>query len=103
MSAARQRPYRRLMSTAVAVVGAGALVAGCTSNEPESAGSSEEGGGGAVSANDDPGDTVRIGFSAPANDHGWMAGITDNARAAAEGYEDVELTVGEGTNDVGTQ
>ncbi|TYP82893.1 substrate-binding domain-containing protein [Blastococcus xanthinilyticus] len=102
MSATRQRPYRRLMSTAVAVAGAGVLVAGCTSNEPESSGS--DGGGNAVaSSNDETGDTVRIGFSAPAADHGWMAGITEAARAEAENYEDVELTVAEGTNDVSTQ
>src|SRR3712207_2819970 len=104
MSAARQRPYRRLMTTTVALVGAGALVTGCTSNEPETAeGSGGEGGTNVASSNDEPGDTVRIGFSAPAADHGWMAGITEAARAAAEEYEDVELTVAEGTNDVGTQ
>jgi ribose transport system substrate-binding protein len=101
MSAARQRPYRRLMTTAVALVGAGALVTGCTSNEPESSGSDE--GGGAVSANDDPGDTVTIGFSAPAADHGWMAGITEAAQAEADKYDDVELRVAEGTNDVAAQ
>jgi ribose transport system substrate-binding protein len=105
MSAARLRPYRRLMTTTVALVGAGALVTGCTSNEPESTGGSDSGGGGnnVASSNDEPGDTVRIGFSAPAADHGWMAGITEAARAAAEEYDDVELTVAEGTNDVGTQ
>ena len=104
MSAARQRPFRRMTYTAVALMSAGALVAGCTSNEPESSGS-EEGGGtnNAASANDDPGDTVTIGFSAPAADHGWMAGITEAARAEAEKYEDVELVVAEGTNDVSTQ
>ncbi|HEV7872384.1 MAG TPA: substrate-binding domain-containing protein [Modestobacter sp.] len=102
MSATRQRPYRRLTSTAVAVIGAGALLAGCTGNTPESSG---DGGGGnaAASDNDEAGATVRIGFSAPAADHGWMAGITEAARAEAEGYQDVELVVAEGTNDVSTQ
>ena len=102
MSATRQRGYRRVTSTAVAFIGAGVLLAGCTGNTPES----ESGGGGgnnAASDNDEEGDTVTIGFSAPAADHGWMAGITEAARAAAEEYEDVELTVAEGTNDVGTQ
>jgi ribose transport system substrate-binding protein len=46
---------------------------------------------------------VRIGFSAPAADHGWMAGITEAARAVDEEYDDVELIVAEGTNDVSTQ
>ncbi|MGY1822751.1 substrate-binding domain-containing protein [Geodermatophilus sp. SYSU D00079] len=103
MSAARRRPYRRLTSTAVALVGAGALIAGCTSNTPEESSGGGGGGNNAASSNDETGDTVTIGFSAPAADHGWMAGITEAARAAAEEYEDVELQVAEGTNDVGTQ
>jgi ribose transport system substrate-binding protein len=101
MSATRQRGYRRLTSTAIALIGAGALIAGCTSNTPESEGNA--GGGNAASDNDEPGDTVTIGFSAPAADHGWMAGITEAARAAADEYEDIELTVAEGTNDVSAQ
>ncbi|GAB3198350.1 substrate-binding domain-containing protein [Geodermatophilus arenarius] len=101
MSATRQRPFRRLPYATVALLSAGVLVAGCTSNTPEESG----GGGGnqAASDNDEAGDTVTIGFSAPAADHGWMAGITEAARAEAENYEDVELVVAEGTNDVSTQ
>jgi len=101
MSASRQR-FRRLTYTAVALLSAGALVAGCTGNEPESSGG---GGGGnnAASDNDESGDEVVIGFSAPAADHGWIAGITESARAEAENYDDVELRVAEGTNDVSTQ
>ena len=101
MSAARQRPFRRLTYTAVALMSAGALVAGCTSNEPESSG--DGGGNAAASDNDEEGDNVVIGFSAPAADHGWMAGITEAARAVDEEYDDVELRVAEGTNDVSTQ
>jgi ribose transport system substrate-binding protein len=102
MSATRQRPFRRLPYATVALLSAGVLVAGCTSNTPEESGG---GGGGnqAASDNDEAGDTVTIGFSAPAADHGWMAGITEAARAEAEGYEDVELVVAEGTNDVSAQ
>jgi ribose transport system substrate-binding protein len=101
MSAARQRPFRRMTYTAVALMSAGALVAGCTSNEPESSG--DGGGNAAASDNDEQGDTVTIGFSAPAADHGWMAGITEAARAVDDEYDDVELVVAEGTNDVGAQ
>jgi len=101
MSAARQRPFRRMTYTAVALMSAGALVAGCTSNEPENSGGG--GGNAAASDNDEEGDNVVIGFSAPAADHGWMAGITEAARAVDEEYDDVELRVAEGTNDVGTQ
>jgi ribose transport system substrate-binding protein len=53
--------------------------------------------------NDAPGDTVVIGFSAPAADHGWMAAITNSARDTADGFSDVELQVAEGTNDVNLQ
>ena len=103
MSAARQRPYRRLMTSAVALVGAGALVAGCTSNEPENQDSGDGGTSNAASSNDEAGDTVVIGFSAPAAHHGWMAGISEAAQTAADGYEDVDLRIAEGTNDVNTQ
>jgi ribose transport system substrate-binding protein len=101
MSAARQRPYRRLTSTAAALVGVGVLLSACTGNTPESSGGG--GGNNVASSNDEAGDTVTIGFSAPAADHGWMAGITEAARAAAEEYEDVDLQVAEGTNDVSAQ
>ncbi|MGR7023238.1 substrate-binding domain-containing protein [Geodermatophilus sp. URMC 62] len=102
MSATRQRPFRRLPHATVALLSAGVLVAGCTSNTPEDSGSSGSGNQ-AASDNDETGDTVTIGFSAPAADHGWIAGITENARAQADQYEDVDLVVAEGTNDVSTQ
>ena len=102
MSAARQRPYRRLTSTAAALVGVGVLMTACTGNTPEESG--DNGGGNvAASDNDETGDTVTIGFSAPAADHGWIAGITEAARATAEQYDDIDLQVAEGTNDVATQ
>jgi ribose transport system substrate-binding protein len=101
LSATRQRGYRRVTSTAVAFIGAGVLLAGCTGNTPESSGGG--GGNNAASDNDESGDTVTIGFSAPAADHGWMAGITNAAKAAADKYDDVKLQVAEGTNDVSTQ
>jgi ribose transport system substrate-binding protein len=101
MSATRQRGFRRLTTTAVALVGAGALLAGCTGNTPASSGSS--GGNNATSNNDKSGEKVTIGFSAPAADHGWIAGITNAAKAEASKYDDVDLKVAEGTNDVSTQ
>ena len=94
--------HRRLLTSTVALLGAGVMVAGCTGNTPE-ASSSGGGGNNAASSNDDTGDTVTIGFSAPAADHGWMAQITAAARAEADGYDDVELVVAEGTNDVSAQ
>src|SRR3954449_8763337 len=101
MSAARQRPYRRLTTAVVALIGVGVLMTACTGNTPESSGGG--GGNNAASSHDDTGKTVTIGFSAPAADHGWMAGITNAAKASAEQYGDVKLQVAEGTNDVSTQ
>jgi ribose transport system substrate-binding protein len=49
------------------------------------------------------GETVRIAFSAPGADHGWLAAITENARDEAEELGDVELILLEGTNDSAAQ
>jgi ribose transport system substrate-binding protein len=103
MSATKQRRYRRLLSTTVCLVGATALVAGCTSNTPASSGGQGAGSSNAASSNDSKGKAVTIGFSAPAADHGWMAAITNAARAQAQKYGDVKLSVAEGTNDVNAQ
>ncbi len=95
---------RKLGTGLVAGLAALAL-AGCTGNTAESTSSAPEGGSAQAEAgsNDEAGDPVVIGFSAPAADHGWMASITESAKAAAEGYDDVELRVAEGTNEVGLQ
>jgi ribose transport system substrate-binding protein len=45
------------------------------------------------------GGTVKIAFSAPAADHGWMAAITRNARAEAEALGDVDFQLAEGATD----
>ncbi len=102
MSALRPRRRRTLAAAAVLSV---AFLTACTSNAPAE---EDEGGGGdtaaqAVSDNDEAGEQVVIGFSAPAADHGWMGAITSAAEAEAENYEDVELRVAEGTNDVNLQ
>lgn len=95
---------RRWMLTAGAILASVALVAGCTGNTSKND-SSDDGGGGTTSgvANDESGDTVTIGFSAPAADHGWMGAITRAALAEADKYDDVELVVAEATNDVNLQ
>jgi len=77
------------------------LAAGCTSNTPQD--TSTGGQTGAVSNNDDPGKKVRIGFSAPAADHGWIGSITKSAVATAAEYDDIELVQAEATNDVNLQ
>ena len=47
---------------------------------------------------------IKIGFSAPAADHGWMAAITDHAKKLVATYPfDVQANFVEGTNDVNQQ
>ncbi|GGL34676.1 substrate-binding domain-containing protein [Planomonospora parontospora] len=89
-----------------AVIGAGALVTACTSNEPAaqpSAAAAPSSAPAAGSGNDTPGEKVVIGFSAPAADHGWIAAIAKNAEAAAKQYTDVEFKPVEPTNDINAQ
>lgn len=103
----RRRPRRLLTATAGAAVVAVTLVAGCTGNTAQDTSSGGGSGGGSTDAasgsNDQSGETVTIGFSAPAADHGWMAQITSAAQAEADKYDDVDLVVAEGTNDVSLQ
>ncbi|GGL92290.1 sugar ABC transporter substrate-binding protein [Nakamurella endophytica] len=46
---------------------------------------------------------VKIGFSAPAADHGWMAAITDNVKKVSSSMKDLQVSIVEGTNDVNQQ
>ncbi len=82
----------------------GLLATGCTSNTADTddtAASSAPAG--AASDNDAPGETVTIGFSGPAADHGWLAAVNSSAKAEAEKYSDIEFKASEGTNDASLQ
>ncbi|QDB78454.1 substrate-binding domain-containing protein [Georgenia wutianyii] len=105
------RTTRRRFAVAAGVTAA-LLLAGCTGNteEPEETGDGDSTAGstagataGGSSSNDEEGENVVIGFSAPAADHGWMGAITSQAVEEAEKYGDVELRLAEGTNDVSLQ
>ncbi|WP_413451050.1 substrate-binding domain-containing protein [Georgenia phoenicis] len=101
------RTTRRRFAVA-AGLSAALLVAGCTGNTPEEVEGDDATTGSdsqqqAGSSNDDTGDTVTIGFSAPAADHGWMGAITSLAQEEAEKYEDIDFRMAEGTNDVNLQ
>ncbi|KQV64869.1 sugar ABC transporter substrate-binding protein [Nocardioides sp. Root122] len=91
------------------VVGAVAVLAlsACTGSAEDAAnddeGSSDSTPAAAAGGNDEAGDTVTIGFSAPAADHGWMGAITQNVRDLADEYPDLDLQIAEGTNDVSLQ
>ncbi|WP_340537154.1 substrate-binding domain-containing protein [Nocardioides sp. GXZ039] len=77
----------------------------CTSNSDDKDDKDLGGGTGNAEAgsNDESGDKVVIGFSAPAADHGWMGSITESAKKVADQYDDVELRVADGTNNVDLQ
>lgn len=97
--------HRRWLAVAGATAALAFVVAGCTSNTPTDEGSSAAAEAPAVvpGGNDEPGDMVTIGFSAPAADHGWMGAITKSAVAEAAKYSDVKLVQAEATNDVNLQ
>jgi ribose transport system substrate-binding protein len=84
-----------------AVLGAGALLTSCTSNDTGSTQNSQA----AAPAGDNakPGKTVTIGFSGPQADHGWIAAIGKNAQAHAKLFSDVKFEPVEATNDVTKQ
>ncbi|MEJ5869060.1 substrate-binding domain-containing protein [Pseudokineococcus sp. 5B2Z-1] len=95
---------RRRWTLATGLIGVSALLAtGCVSNTPEPSAEQQEAASGGGGSNDEVGETVTIGFTAPAADHGWMAAISRAAEERADSLEDVELQVAEGTNDVNLQ
>jgi ribose transport system substrate-binding protein len=80
------------------------VLAACESGDDDDDASSNDNADEEESAGqEDSGGTIRIAFSAPGADHGWLAAITDNARAEAENWDDVELILTEGTNDSAAQ
>ena len=104
MSLRTTSPLRRKLTSAGALLAAAALLVGCTSNEPEAADDGDsKATTNAGSSNDDPGETVTIGFSGPEADHGWLAAINNAAQEEAEKYEDIDFRIAEGTNDANLQ
>ncbi|GAA0908528.1 substrate-binding domain-containing protein [Streptomyces thermoalcalitolerans] len=91
---------RRGLLFGTAAVSAGALLAGCTSNEPKSGkpATSDQ-----PATDDKPGKPVTIGFAGPQADHGWLNAINENAKNRAKQYSDVTLEITEGSNDTATQ
>ena len=96
-------PRRRRAFAMVGAFAAATLVLGACTNNSGDDDDTSAAIGKSNTDNDKSGDKVVIGFSAPAADHGWMGSITKSAVAQAEEYDDVELKVAEGTNDVNLQ
>ena len=96
---------RRRMLLGGAALGAGVLLAGCTSND---SGNDDDGGqvkdnNAGANPNNAPGKNIKMTFSAPAADHGWIRAITDNARKQAEKFSDVQFNLVEAGADVAAQ
>ncbi|MFG6402881.1 MULTISPECIES: substrate-binding domain-containing protein [unclassified Microbacterium] len=91
----------RLVLTGAAFFATIGLLAGCSGSTDE--GESVVDQGTTTEENAESGETVTIGFSGPAADHGWLGAINSGALAAADSFPDVELKVAEGTNDVTAQ
>ncbi|MDN4609387.1 substrate-binding domain-containing protein [Arthrobacter sp. IIF3SC--B10] len=89
-----------MLITTGAFLAVGALVTGCT---PAAEDTDTQPTNASVEGNQAKGDTVVIGFSGPAADHGWLGAINSAATAAAKEYEDIDLRVAEGTNDANLQ
>jgi ribose transport system substrate-binding protein len=94
---------RRRILFGGAAVGAGALLTACTSNTPENNTQVNTNTDTESNPNAAPGTKVIIGFSAPAADHGWLAAITNNAKAQAAAYSDVEFRAVEAGVDAAAQ
>ena len=73
-------PRRLVVLLALAAL---ALTA-CTNEVSDGGGEGATGGTSAPQAEGVTGRPVKVGFSAPGADHGWLKAITDNARKAAE-------------------
>jgi ribose transport system substrate-binding protein len=99
MLASRTR-RQRMLAAAGASLAAVALLAGCTAGDADT---SVQPTAASAEDNAETGDTVTIGFSGPAADHGWLGAINAAALAEAEKYPDIELKVAEGTNDANLQ
>jgi ribose transport system substrate-binding protein len=107
MSSSQSSPLvgRRGLLLGAGVLGAGAALTACTSNSVASTATGQSATAAASgSGNDTPGKQVTIGFSGPADDHGWIGAITANAKAEAAKYGDVKLDAVSGSgNDVNLQ
>ncbi|MER5295740.1 substrate-binding domain-containing protein [Streptomyces pharetrae] len=94
-------PSRRGLLFGTAAASAGALLAGCTSNEKSD--DEQPAANDQPAADDKPGRQVTIGFAGPQADHGWLNAINENAKSRAEKYQDVTLEITEGSNDTAQQ
>jgi len=98
---------RRRMLMGGGAVMAGAVLVGCTSNETpapaSTSGAASSGSAAAAGENSTPGKKVRITFSGPVADHGFLAAINSFAKKQAGTYSDVDFKVLEAAADAPSQ
>jgi len=94
------RMGRKALIAAGASLAVAGMLAGCSSGTPEASSGPDQS---TVEGNEATGDTITIGFSGPAADHGWLGAINSAAIAEAAKYDDIDLIVAEGTNDANLQ
>jgi len=102
MKASRTKRMR-ILAVSGASIATLALIAGCSSDSTDDDSTAAPESSTATEAESGSGETVVIGFSGPAADHGWLGAINSAAIAEGEKYDDVELKVSEGTNDANLQ
>jgi len=90
---------KRFGIAAVTTVAVAALLAGCSEDTPDDGPANSANPGDNAAA----GETVVIGFSGPAADHGWLGAINSAAKEMGDSFPDVELRIAEGTNDAALQ
>jgi ribose transport system substrate-binding protein len=80
---------RRRLFAVGSAVGAGVLLTACTGNDKTATNNGNQTVNNNAGENTTPGKAIKIGFSAPAADHGWIAAITANATAQAKKFSEV--------------
>ncbi|MFZ4894880.1 substrate-binding domain-containing protein [Plantibacter sp. Mn2098] len=90
---------RRLLIASGASLAVIGLMTSCTAGTPESTTAAVD----TAAENAKTGETIKIGFSGPAADHGWLGAINTAAIAEAKKFSDVDLVIAEGTNDANLQ
>lgn len=101
MTEIRNALSRRRLLLGGGAVAAGAALTACTSNTPEASPSTAAAAQQAATA--EPGKAVRIAFSGPVADHGFLAAINSFAKAQAATYPDVTFTTLEAAADAPSQ
>ena len=79
---------------------AGLALTGCSTSKKDDTSSSKVNTGNGKAGN---GKKVKIAFSAPAADHGWIKAITDFAKQQADSYKDVQFIPVQGAADAAAQ